>query len=161
MDVFLLILAIVCLLAGLVGCIVPLVPGPPLSWMAMLLLSLTRFGSTISWLALLLYAALVLVVTLLDYIVPAWGAKKFGGTRAGTWGAVVGMFFGLFFSFWGIVLCPFLGALVGELIAGRRRQHALKAALGAFLGFLFGTGLKLIVCIWITVACCLIIFRGG
>ena len=83
------------------------------------------------------------VVTILDYIVPVWGTKKFGGTKYGTRGATVGLIIGLFLGPPGIILGPFIGAVVGELIFKDDMKYALKAGFGSLLGFLTGIGLKL------------------
>jgi len=88
----------------------------------------------------------VMAVTVLDYVVPAYGTKKFGGTKYGIWGCTIGLIFGFWLGPLGIVLGPFLGALVGELIGGKNSDSAFKAALGSFVGFLASTLLKLIVC---------------
>jgi len=151
MDYFLLITAILSLLAGFIGCVLPAVPGLALSWIGLLLLKLSRFGAEVMWTWIAVFAGVVILVSVFDYIVPAWGTKKFGGTKAGSWGATLGLVAGLFFSPWGIIAGPFLGAFIFELIAGNSGKHSLKAAFGAFVGFLFGVGLKLIVCGWMAV----------
>ena len=151
MDYFLLIMAVLCLLTGLAGSILPALPGPPISWVALLLLKFSRFGAEVTWIWVAIFAGVVILVTVLDYVVPVWGAKKFGGTKAGVWGTVIGLIAGMLILPWGIILGPFLGALIGELIAGNSGGHSLKAAFGAFIGFLFGVGLKLFACTWIAV----------
>jgi uncharacterized protein YqgC (DUF456 family) len=150
-DILLLIAAILCLLFGFAGCVIPVLPGPPTAWLALLLLKFTeKWGDSMSWTWIAVFAAIALIVTILDYLAPAWGVKKLGGTRAGTWGATIGLIVGLFFMPVGLILGPFLGALAGELLTGMPGKNSLKSALGAFIGFLFGTGLKLISCTWIT-----------
>ncbi len=151
MDIVLLIVAILCLVVGLLGCLLPVLPGPPVSWVALLLLKFTHYGAGMSWFTMWLLLLVVVVVSILDYIVPVWGTRKFGGTKAGMWGASIGLVVGLFFSPWGIILGPFIGALVAELIAGSSGAKSFKAAIGAFIGFLFGTGLKLFSSVWITI----------
>ena len=150
-DILLLVAALLCLLIGFAGCVLPVLPGPPAAWVALLLLKFTYWGASMSWNWIVVFAVVVLVVTLLDYWAPAWGVKKLGGTRAGVWGATAGLIVGLFFLPVGLVLGPFLGALLGEWLNGASGKNSLKAALGAFAGFLFGTGLKLIACLWIVV----------
>src|SRR5690606_7007537 len=120
MDWVLLILACVILLAGIAGCLLPVLPGPPLSFVAILLLHVTRFGNFSSK-TLVLLAVLAAVVQVLDYIVPAWGTKKFGGSKYGTWGSILGLIAGLFFFIpigpFGIITIlggPFVGAYMGE-----------------------------------------------
>lgn len=142
-DWLLAILGIVLILAGIAGCILPVIPGPPLSWAGLLLLHWTRFAQ-FSAAFLLVMACLAIAVTVLDYLIPVWGTKKFGGSKAGMWGATIGIFAGIFFfPPVGIIVGPFIGAVLGEIIAGKESGPALKAGLGSFIGFLLSTGLKL------------------
>ncbi|NLI24957.1 MAG: DUF456 domain-containing protein [Bacteroidales bacterium] len=142
-DWLLAILGIVFILAGIAGCILPVIPGPPLSWAGLLLLHWTRFAQ-FSAAFLIVMACLAIAVTVLDYIIPVWGTKKFGGSKAGMWGATIGIFAGIFFfPPVGIIVGPFIGAVLGEIIAGKESGPALKAGLGSFIGFLLSTGLKL------------------
>lgn len=142
-DWLLAILGIVFILAGIAGCILPVIPGPPLSWAGLLLLHWTRFAQ-FSATFLLVMACLAIAVTVLDYIIPVWGTKKFGGSKAGMWGATIGIFAGIFFfPPVGIIVGPFIGAVLGEIIAGKESGPALKAGLGSFIGFLLSTGMKL------------------
>lgn len=82
-------------------------------------------------------------ITLLDYYVPIWGTKRFGGSKAGTRGAMIGLVIGLFMGPLGIIVGPFAGALLAEMVVGRPGPEALRAATGAFLGFLAGVLMKL------------------
>lgn len=134
------------MLLGLVGCIIPIIPACPLSYLGYFLLHCT---STIQFTAkqLLLWAMLVILVQVMDYIFPMIGAKKMGGSKAGTWGCTIGMIVGLFVGPMGIILGPFLGAIIGELIAGKQSSQAFVAGVGSFLGFLAGTISKLIISI--------------
>ena len=139
------ILAVVLGIAGLVGCILPILPGPPLSWVGLLLIFLTgqsemTAGFLFAWLAV------AAVVTVLDYLVPSWITLKTGGSKAAARGTLVGLVVGLvFFPPWGMILGSFLGALVSEMVFnGRDMSGSLKPAFGSFLGFLLSTGLKLI-----------------
>jgi hypothetical protein len=86
-------------------------------------------------------------VYILDYIIPALGTKKFGGSKYGIIGTTVGLLIGLIFlGPFGIIIGPFIGAFTGELIHDNENSNrALKAAFGSFIGFLFSTGLKFIV----------------
>ena len=148
-DILLLLLGFCFLVAGLIGCILPVIPGPPLSYIALLSLQFTRFAdfsAKFLWIAAIVTA----VVTVVDYIVPAWGTKKFGGSRAGAIGSIAGVIIGLFFAPWGIIAGPFAGAVAGELLAGRDKNAALRSGIGSFIGFLFGVAMKLTVSIAIT-----------
>ena len=136
-------------MAGLAGCILPVIPGPLLSYLALLLLQATRFVH-FSLRFLLITAVVTIVVTAVDYIFPVWGAKKWGGSRAGAVGAVLGLAVGLFVPPAGIILGPFAGAVVGELLAGRNTGIALRSGIGSFMGFLLGTGMKLTLCVVFT-----------
>ena len=141
MDILLIILGILCLIVGLAGCILPMIPGPPVAYASLLLLHFTdkaQFSTT----QLLLWLAAVVLVQILDYFVPMLGSKYSGGSRWGTRGCLVG----LFFMPWGIILGPFLGAFAGELMGGSKTDQALKSGLGSLLGFLLGTVVKCVMC---------------
>lgn len=149
-DWILLIFAILLLIVGILGCILPVIPGPPLSFGGILLLHFTRFGD-FTFEFLVLMGFLAIAVTVLDFIVPVWGTKKLGGSKYGIWGATIGLVIGIFiFPPIGIIIGPFFGALFGELLRDNNLNKAFVAALGSFVGFLLGTGMKLIVSIVIT-----------
>lgn len=141
-DYILLIFAIIMMLLGIIGCLVPALPGPPLSYVGIILLHFTKFAQFSSTMLITL-AAIVIVVTIFDYIVPIWGTKKFGGSKYGIRGATVGLIIGLFMGPVGIIIGPFIGAVVGELIFKDDLKYAFKAGFGSLLGFLTGVGLKL------------------
>jgi uncharacterized protein YqgC (DUF456 family) len=144
MDIILIILSGFFILIGLAGCIVPIVPGPPLSYLGIFFLHWTeRYQFDQKF--LLTWGLLVAGVTVIDYLTPIIGTKKFGGTRRGTWGATLGLIVGLFFGPVGIILGPFVGAVVGEMTQSDDFNKALKSGLGSLIGFLIGTGLKFIV----------------
>jgi uncharacterized protein YqgC (DUF456 family) len=160
-DYFLLFLSIVILLTGFLGCLLPVLPGPPLSFVAIVLIHFTRFADFTSN-ELIFLGALALIVQILDFIVPAWGTRKFGGSKYGMWGSVIGLIAGIIilpalglvigpFGLLGIIGGPFAGALIGEKIAGKNSDDALRAALGSFIGFLAGTFMKLAAATIITV----------
>ena len=144
-DIILVILGLCFLVGGVIGCIIPALPGPPLSYVALLLLQVTRFAD-FSVKFLVIAAIVTVIVTVCDYILPVWGTRKWGGSRAGTIGSVIGLLVGLFFSPVGIIVGPFTGAVVGELIAGRNSDAALRSGFGSFMGFIMGTVMKLTVC---------------
>jgi uncharacterized protein YqgC (DUF456 family) len=145
MDVVWIIFGILLMIAGLAGCILPFLPGPPLCYAALLIQQLQDEPPYTSKF-LTLWLVITIVVTGLDYIIPVYGTKKFGGTKLGMWGCFIGLIVGLWFGPPGIVLGPFIGALIGELMADRSSEVAIRAAFGSFIGFLVGTLLKLIAC---------------
>ncbi len=142
MDYFLISIAIILIILGILGCILPVIPGPPLSFGGILILHYTKWG-LINGEILLWLGIAAGVATVLDYIFPIWATKKFGGSKRGVWGATLGLVVGLFiFPPFGIIIGPFVGAFLGEMSANNNSKLALKSALGSFIGFLFGTGLK-------------------
>ena len=149
MDIALLIIGFIFMFVGILGSFLPVLPGPPLSWVGLLLLYLTKAIPN-NWWVLGTTLAIALIVFGLDYIIPAMGTKKFGGTRAGVIGTTVGLLVALVFPVFGpfgIVIWPFIGALVGELLNKADKKTATRAAFGSFLGFLTGTFLKFLVAI--------------
>ena len=168
MDTFLIILGALCLLLGLIGCVAPVLPGVPLSYLGLLLLHWTD-RVQFSWQFLVIWGVIVVVIQVLDYIIPAWGTKRFGGSKYGVWGSTIGLLVGLFMGPWGIVIGPFLGAVLGELLYFNRHpqvtanggeqslntnqqdnnpnlNRAIRAGFGSFIGLLTGTVLKCICC---------------
>ena len=149
MDILLIILGILCLIVGLAGCILPMIPGPPVAYAGLLLLHFTdkaQFSTT----QLLLWLAAVVLVQILDYFVPMLGSKYSGGSKWGNRGCLIGTIVGLFFLPWGIIAGPFFGAVIGELLGQKELSHAIKSGLGSLVGFLLGTALKFIVCLYFT-----------
>ena len=146
MDIFLAVIAWILLIVGVVGSVIPIIPGPPLGFLGVVVLHFTAYADVPSWF-FIVFGILVILVTVLDYFIPVWGTKKFGGTRSGKIGSIVGVFAGLFLlPPIGIIIGPFLGAFIGEMIHDNTNtKKALKSATGSFLGFLLGTGLKLVV----------------
>ena len=152
----LIVVAILLALVGLVGAVVPGVVGTPFSFLALLTLSFVK-GIDYSTKFLLIMGLIGAAVFALDYVVPIWGTKKLGGTKAGVRGSTIGLFLGLFITFVfpvgfiAVLLGPFIGAYVGEKLAGTEDHKAWRAAFGSFVGFLLGTGVKTIyacVCIF-------------
>lgn len=146
-ETVLLILAFLCLIVGIIGCVVPGLPGTPIAYAGLWIAQATG-KVDFSWQVLLVWGIVTIIVSVLDYIVPAWGTKQFGGTKYGVWGSTIGVFVGLFAGPWGVILGPLVGAVAGELIGGKAAQEALRAGWGSFLGLLCGTILKLICCGW-------------
>ena len=142
MDLVWIIIAGLFIVAGIIGCFIPFMPGPPLSLIGLLFLQLEK-EPPFTAKFIVAWAIIVVVVTALDYVVPVYGTKRFGGSRYGQWGCAIGLIAGFWFGPVGIVIGPFVGALVGELAANQKTNLALKAALGSFVGFLVGTVIKL------------------
>ena len=150
METFVSVLAIVLGIVGIIGSVAPALPGPPISWVGLLVLYIwgsgaNGAGESLSTTLLLVWLGIVIVVSILDYFVPAYFTKVTGGSKAGGWGAVIGLFVGLIYPPIGMILGSILGAFGAELvIAGKDPATSMKSAFGAFLGFMFGTGIKLI-----------------
>ncbi len=131
------------MIVGIVGCILPVIPGPPLSYLGLLLLHFTDYAD-FSFEFLVLFAAVAVIVTILDYIVPIWGTKKLGGSKYGMWGAGIGLVIGLFvLPPLGILVGPFAGAVIGESMTGKNASQSFRAGLGSLLGLMMGVGMKL------------------
>jgi uncharacterized protein YqgC (DUF456 family) len=147
MTTLLIILGLIISLAGIVGCILPVIPGPFFSYIAILLLYFAKNGEPFSATFLIITGLATLVVFVLDYIVPVAGAKKYGASNKGIWGSIIGMVAGVFFfPPWGMILGTLLGAFAGEILAGKSAQSALRAGWGVFIGNLLGFGIKLAFC---------------
>ena len=145
LDIFLIVVGALCLLAGMAGCVLPVLPGPPISYVGLLLLHVTdKVQFTTS--QLLVWLLVVVVMQVLDYFIPMLGSKYFGGSKWGNWGCVVGTLAGFLFLPWGIIFGPFLGALVGELLGNKEFSQALRSGVGSLVGFLAGTLLKFMIC---------------
>ena len=144
----LIVIAIILAVAGIIGSIVPGLPGPPLSWIGMLLafLSHKMGGADMSLTFVLIWLGVTIIVSILDYTVPAKFTKLAGGSKAGSRGALIGMIIGIFLTPIGMIPCSLAGAFLAEMFQENKSAgQALKAALGTFAGFLVGTGMKLVV----------------
>jgi uncharacterized protein YqgC (DUF456 family) len=144
MDILLTTLGAICILVGIIGSFIPVIPGPPLSWLGLLLLYNTEEVPFDLWF-IVVTGVIALLATLLDYYLPVVGTKKYGGSKRGVWGAIIGLFVAVFFPIlgpFGILIWPFLGAFLGELSQQKSQKNALRAAWGSFLGFLTGTLIK-------------------
>ena len=145
MDIALTIIGFFLMLIGILGSFLPVLPGPPVSWVGLLLIYLTKAVPD-DWWVLGITLFIAIFITVMDYVIPAMGTKKFGGSKAGMWGTIIGLFIGLFLPIpGGFIIGAFLGAFVGELSNNIDQKRALKAAFGSFLGFLTGTFMKLVV----------------
>ena len=152
MDILLIVLGVLCLILGLVGCVLPMLPGPPVAYGGLILLHFTSY-TQLSTTELIVCLVLVIIVQVLDNIIPMLGTKYTGG--GGKWanrGTLIGTLIGMFFLPLGIIVGPFVGAFIGATKDGADNTQALKSGLGSLIGFLLGTVLKFVVCgyfIWI------------
>lgn len=161
MSYVLIILAFLLVLFGLVGAIVPGIAGPPFSFLGLLAIAFVDGVDYSTWF-LVVMGILGIAIFVLDYLVPVWGTKTFGGTKAGTRGSLIGLIIGLLLSvftsmgFIAVLLGPFFGAYVGEKIVHTPERLAWRSALGSFIGFLAGTLIKAIY----AVVCIILVIRG-
>lgn len=146
MDTTLLIIAFILIIVGILGSFLPVLPGPPISWVGLLLLYLTK-AVPMSYTVLGVTLVIAIVVGILDYIIPAKGTKRFGGSKYGIWGTNIGLVVGILAPIpFGFIIGPFLGAFIGEMINDSNdSQKAFKAATGSFIGFLASTFMKFVV----------------
>jgi uncharacterized protein YqgC (DUF456 family) len=146
MDYALLLIAFILMIIGILGSFLPVLPGPPISWVGLLLLYLTK-AVPMSYTVLGVTLFVALVVGILDYVIPAKGTKRFGGSKYGIWGTNIGLVVGIFAPIpFGFIIGPFVGAFVGEMINDSKdSQKAFKAATGSFIGFLASTFIKFVV----------------
>ena len=149
LEITLITIGSICLILGLLGSVLPVLPGPPLSYAGLILLHLTervQFTTT----QLVVWLILVLLTLAADYILPLLGVKKLNGSKWGNVGCIIGTVVGIFIlPPWGIIIFPFAGAVLGEILfAKKNTPEALKAGFGAFIGFILGTVFKLSVCGW-------------
>lgn len=147
-STILIVLAIILAVIGIIGSIVPGLPGPPLSWVGLLLafLSHKMGGADMTLTSVLIWLGVTIIVSVLDYTVPAKFTKLAGGSKAGSQGALIGMLIGIFLTPIGMIPCSLAGAFLAEMFQeDKSAGQALKASLGTFAGFLVGTGMKLIV----------------
>ncbi len=158
MDVVFVLAAAVLITVSFVGCAVPVLPGPALALCGLLSLLPSRFAPSTQ--TCVLFGVACAVVLVLDYMVPAFGAKKFDCSRWGVFGCFVGTIVGIFFAPLGLLLGPFIGAVIGEMIAGKKLAASLKGGFGALLGFLFGITLKLAYCATCAGWCVVEVLRG-
>lgn len=141
MDILVLTIGFILTVVGVVGCIIPALPGPPLNLIALVLLQLS-FPDTFRGNMLIIFASLTLIVTGLDYVLPSIGAEKFGVSKYGVIGSFTGMILGLFFTPVGMILGLILGAVIGELAAGKKEVEAVRAGVISFMLSIFMMLLK-------------------
>lgn len=152
MDILISILAILAGIIGIAGSILPGLPGTPVSWIGLLILYIWG-PEDMQLKTLIIWGVVVAIVSIVDYVVPMWFTKVTGGSKYAERGAIAGLILGIIFTPIGMILGSFLGALISEWYYSRKGfGQALKAAIGSFLGFITGTGLK-------TIVACLIMWK--
>ena len=161
MDTLLSILAVLFGVVGCVGCVAPVLPGVALAYAGYLCLYFCSYSEiSVAW--LVVFGVLTLIVSALDYLLPSYMTKKFGGSKAGERGAMAGVLGGFLFGPIGIIVGPFVGAVLGELIFDNSdKQRALRSGFGSFLSFFVGTGIKLALSLWLTVEICIDVFKNA
>ena len=147
MDGLLLVLGFACVIIGIFGSFLPILPGPGLSWLGILLLYLTKAVAMNYWM-LGITGAFTIVILILDYAIPAKGTKRFGGSKYGIWGTNIGLVVGILAPIpFGFIIGPFVGALAGELIYDSGNHgRAFKAATGSLVGLLASAFMKFVFC---------------
>jgi hypothetical protein len=147
-TILLIIIGLLTALAGIAGCLLPVLPGPLVSYLSLIILSLARDWQPFSTTFLLVMVGIALLLSALDYVVSLVGARKFGASKAGLWGSVIGMLIGIFFfPPLGIFIGALIGAVVGEIVIGKKTHEAFRVGWGVFVGNLIGTALKLAYCL--------------
>ena len=155
MELVVIIASILLIISGFIGSIIPVIPGPPIAYLGLIvLLFADEFRiqlATNNYFILISMGVVTVLITALDFYLPVWGTKKFGGSSSGprgsTYGLVIAVVLTILTSGMGILLLilgPFLGAYFGEKYAGNSNEVALKSAVGSFLGFISGTFIKLV-----------------
>ena len=144
LNIVLVVVASILLLVGFVGTFVPVIPGAPLAWLGLLAAYFCSWCD-ITIPMLIITGVCAAIVSVLDNFLPILMTKNFGGSKAATFGSTVGLIIGFFVGPVGIIVGPFVGAFVGELIHNRGNSDGVfKAAFGAFVGFITGTGIKMV-----------------
>lgn len=134
------------ILLGLAGSILPIIPGPTLSFIGLLWIALLRqFSPPLTPTLILLMLIITVAITIMDYFIPLIGAKKYGTSKWGIYGSIVGMIIGAFLSPLGMLLGGLIGAVLIEWLVSRKEKQALKAGWGIFIGTILGSILKLVV----------------
>jgi len=143
-EIIIIVIGAILILLGIAGCVLPILPGPALTFVGLLLLALVKHFSPPLTLTLIVVMAIVsMAVTVADYITPLLGAKRYGASKWGIWGSVLGMAIGIFFSPFGMLLGALIGAVAAEWLVQKEKGQALRAGWGVFIGSLLGTVLKL------------------
>lgn len=142
-EILLIILSFGIVVSGAVGVIVPFLPGMPIAWLGMLVFGYATGFAAITWKVLLIFLGLTVLTMIFDVLAPLVGAKKYHASRYGIIGSFLGLIFGIMlFGPLGIIVGPFVGAFLGELLKGRAEEEALQSAKGTVIGFLAGSAIK-------------------
>ena len=148
LEVTLIVIAVLLGIAGIVGSVMPALPGPPMGYIGLLLLHFARGGEVYSTTFLIIFGLMTVAAVLMDYALPALGAKIYGASKYGIIGSAVGMIIGLLvFAFIGMMAGMFIGAVIGEYMAGKKTGQAMRAGTASFLGGVASMALKLTLCI--------------
>lgn len=144
METVLITLGVICILVGIIGSFIPIIPGLPVSYAGLVFLQFTD-PTPFSAKFMVLWAVIVIIIMMVESLIPAYTTKRFGGSAYGITGAILGLIAGVFiFPPLGILLLPLLGAFLGEVVSGKKIDFAFRSAMGAFVGFLAGTILKVV-----------------
>ena len=143
MDLFLLTIGFLCVMLGLIGSFLPVLPGPLTSWLGLLILYFTSIVP-MNYTFLGITLAIAILIWILDYIIPAIGTKRFGGSKYGVYGTTIGLLIGLFSPIpFGVLIGAFLGAFIGEILHDKTNtKRAFKASIGSLLGLITSTTIK-------------------
>jgi len=138
----LIIIGIILIVIGLIGCFIPGLPGPPLSYAGLLLAHFAESTPSIMTWALIVFGIFTALTLAVDYLLPLWGTKKLGGSKYGIYGAIIGLVLGLFMAGFGAIIGAFVGAIAGEMFAGQEPMQAVKSGAGIFVGVLMSSAMK-------------------
>ncbi|HEX5960262.1 MAG TPA: DUF456 domain-containing protein [Rhodanobacteraceae bacterium] len=131
------------IVAGFIGTLLPILPGVPAMFGGMLLAAwVGHFEKIRVWVVVIL-GVLAAISIVFDFLAGTYGAKRYGASRAAAWGAFIGTIVGLFFGIPGLLLGPFIGAVIGQLVSGSPIEHATRVGVGTWIGLLIGTAIKL------------------
>lgn len=136
MDILLITISVLLLLIGILGSIVPILPGPPIAFGGLLLVHFTsKHPFSVEF--LIIFGLLAILSAVIDNVLPIYATKKFNGSKRGVWGSAIGLIIGLFFfPPFGLIIGPMVGAFLGEIMDGKSPNHSVKPAFGSFIGFL-------------------------
>jgi uncharacterized protein len=144
LEGILIVIGSILMILGLAGSVLPVLPGPPLSFIGLLLLAFVEhFSPPLTPTLIIVLGVVMVLMIVMDYVLPLLGAKKYGSSKWGAWGSVLGMVIGVFWSPFGMLVGAFVGAIVGEWLAGKKGEEALKAGWGVMVGTMFATIFRL------------------